>query len=168
MRKNKALQYIIQIIGWGIVFGFPLFFTWKESEVMTWSRYLGYVFVPITFMVIFYLNYFLFIDRILFRRSLLQFLLVNLGLFVALNFGLDWWHNYYFVHYVAKEAHHAGPPKLMFMLRDMMMMGLTAALSVAIRMTENWYVIEGEKQELEKARTEAELQNLKSQLNPHF
>lgn len=168
MRKNKALQYIIQIIGWGIVFGFPLFFTWKESEVMTWTRYLGYVFVPVTFMIVFYLNYFLFINRILFRRSLLQFLLVNLLLFVALNLGLDWWHHYYFAHYVAKEAHHAGPPKLMFMLRDMMMMGLTAALSVAIRMTENWYVIEGEKQELEKARTEAELQNLKSQLNPHF
>lgn len=47
-------------------------------------------------------------------------------------------------------------------------MGLTVALSVAIKMTGNWYKIQSEKQELEKARAEAELQNLKSQLNPHF
>lgn len=168
MRKNKALPYIIQIIGWGIVFGFPLFFTWKESEAMTWTRYLGYVFVPVAFMIVFYANYFLFIDRILFRRSLWQFLLANLVLFVVLKLGLEWWHHYYFVHYVSRSIPHAGPPKMMFMFRDLLMMGLTAALSVAIRMTENWYVIEGEKRELEKVRTEAELQNLKSQLNPHF
>jgi LytS/YehU family sensor histidine kinase len=48
------------------------------------------------------------------------------------------------------------------------MMALVAALSVAIRMTENWYILEQEKKELENARSEAELQNLKSQLNPHF
>ena len=48
------------------------------------------------------------------------------------------------------------------------MMALVSALSVAIRMTENWYILEQEKKELENARSEAELQNLKSQLNPHF
>ena len=47
-------------------------------------------------------------------------------------------------------------------------MALVSALSVAIRMTENWYILEQEKKELENARSEAELQNLKSQLNPHF
>lgn len=168
MRKNKALPYIIQLIGWGIVFGFPLFLTWKGPEVMTWTRYLGYVFVPVAFMIVFYANYSLLIDRILFRKNLLQFLLSNVILFIVLNLGLEWWRSYYFLHYVSRELPHAGPPKIMFMFRDLLMMGLTAALSVAIRMTENWYVIEGEKRELEKVRTEAELQNLKSQLNPHF
>ena len=43
------------MIGWGVVFSFPLFFTWKESEPMTWMRYVGYVFVPVAFMVIFYI-----------------------------------------------------------------------------------------------------------------
>lgn len=163
------MQYIIQVIVWGIVFAFPLFFTWKEAELMTWERYLGYVFAPVTFMIVFYTNYFLLIDRLLFRQKLLRFLLANLGLFVLLNIGLDWWHEYYFAHFVRNASRHSdGPPKMMFMLRDGTVMALTAALSVAIRMTENWYMIEAEKKELEKARTEAELQNLKSQLNPHF
>ena len=169
MKKNKALQYIIQVIVWGIVFGFPLFFAWKEAEAMTWVRYLGYVFVPVTFAIIFYSNYFILIDKILFRKRLIQFLLANLVLFVILSWVMDSWRGYYLIHILEDVRHHdAGPPKMMFILRDGMMMALTAALSVAIKMTENWYVIEGEKKELEKARTEAELQNLKSQLNPHF
>ena len=169
MNKNKVSQIIIHVIGWGIVFGFPLFFTWKDGSQMTWNRYLGYVFVPVTFMIVFYVNYFIFIDRLLFRKRLIQFLLANLVFFVLLNFLLDFWHEYYFANLVNDGGHAGGgPPKMMFILRDVMMMALTAALSVAIRMTENWYVIEGEKKELEKARSEAELQNLKSQLNPHF
>ena len=56
----------------------------------------------------------------------------------------------------------------MFIARDMMLMALTVALSVAIKMTGGWYETENEKQELKKAQAEAELQNLKSQLNPHF
>lgn len=170
MKKNQVLQYIIQVIVWGIVFGFPLFFTWKETESMTWVRYLGYVFVPVTFMIIFYSNYFLLIDRMLFRKRLIHFLLANVALFVILSLCLDWWHEYYIFHILGNPGHggNGGPPKMMFILRDGMMMALTAALSVAIKMTQNWYVLEGEKKELEKSRTEAELQNLKSQLNPHF
>lgn len=49
-----------------------------------------------------------------------------------------------------------------------MLLALTVALSVAIKMTGNWYRTEAEKQEIEKERTQAELKNLKSQLNPHF
>ena len=35
-------------------------------------------------------------------------------------------------------------------------------------MTAGWYKVESVRQELEKSRAEAELQHLKSQLNPHF
>lgn len=169
MRRNKVLQYIIQVIVWGIVFTFPLFFTWKEAEQMTWTKYLGYFFVPVAFLVVFYLNYFVLIDRILFQKRLFHFLLANAVLFLLLTIALDGWREYYFAHLAETViSHKDGPPKMMFILRDAMMMAMTAALSVAIRMTGNWYVIESEKKELEKARTEAELQNLKSQLNPHF
>ena len=54
------------------------------------------------------------------------------------------------------------------MLRDAVTMLLVTGLSVAIKMTGRWYRVEREKQEIEKERTQAELQNLKSQLNPHF
>ena len=49
-----------------------------------------------------------------------------------------------------------------------MMYILVSGLSVAIRVTRNWYRIETMRRDLEQSRVEAELQNLKSQLNPHF
>ena len=59
-------------------------------------------------------------------------------------------------------------PASVFMLRDMLLLGLTVALSVAIRVTGNWYRTETERRQAEQARTQAELQNLRNQLNPHF
>ena len=168
MRKSKVLRYVIQLIGWGIVFGFPLFFTWKEADSLTWVKYLGYVCLPVLSMVIFYCNYFVLIDRVLFVRGVISFLLVNLVFFAVLSLLSDAWHSWYFVHIVGDRHRAGGPPKIMFVLKNCLTMALTAALSVAIRLTENWRAIEDEKKELEKARTEAELQNLKSQLNPHF
>jgi len=60
------------------------------------------------------------------------------------------------------------PPVYFFIAWNAMLMALTVGLAVAIRMTGNWYRIEVEKQQIEKERTQAELKNLKSQLNPHF
>ena len=55
-----------------------------------------------------------------------------------------------------------------FLLRNAMMYALVAGLSVAIRITARWYEQESTRKELERVRVEAELKNLKSQLNPHF
>jgi LytS/YehU family sensor histidine kinase len=41
-------------------------------------------------------------------------------------------------------------------------------ISVAYKMTGSWFTAEAERKELERSRSEAELTNLKSQLNPHF
>lgn len=167
--KNRILQVLIHVIGWGFVFGFPLFFMLKQSNPMTWEKYLGYLFVPVYFMVVFYVNYLVMIERLLFRKKVVGFILFNLALFVVLSFCLDLWQGFYFSHFVQpSDELRPGPPRSMFILRDGVMMALVAGLSVAIRMTGNWYVVENEKNELEKARAEAVLQNLKNQLNPHF
>lgn len=145
--KNKILKFLIQVIGWGLVFGFPLFFTWKEGNSMTWVKFLGYVGVPIAFITVFYANYFIFIDRLLFRKRLLVFIIVNLFLFVLLSLCLHGWQEYYFIHFVNEGPRHSRPfpPRSVFIIRDGVMMALVSALSVAIRMTENWYILEQEK-----------------------
>ncbi|MGL5937211.1 MAG: sensor histidine kinase, partial [Phocaeicola sp.] len=60
------------------------------------------------------------------------------------------------------------PPHWMFILRDSIMLFFVAALGAAIRISTRWRKTEQQLIETEKARTEAELKNLKSQLNPHF
>lgn len=166
--KNKVLQVLIHVIIWGVIFGFPLFFN-RAEETISWVKYFGYFFVPVSFMIVFYLNYFLLINRILFRKNLVQFVLANIALFIVLSSSLHLWQNYHLNAFIREMGEmRKGPPRIVFIMRDGVMMTLIAALSVAIRMTGNWYVVENEKKELEKARAEAELQNLKSQLNPHF
>ena len=43
-----------------------------------------------------------------------------------------------------------------------------AGLSVAMKMTSYWVQVDNEKKELEKAKSLAELKNLKNQISPHF
>ncbi len=169
MKNNKKiLEVLIHVIGWGIMFGFPFFFT-KEGSPLQFTWYMGYMFVPLAFMIVFYVNYFWLIDRILFRKRLFYFLLLNIGIIISMCFALDAWLHFHFIHFVqGNEAFRPHPPKYMTFSRDFMLMGLIAGLSVAIKMTGNWYRTEGERKESEKRRTEAELKNLKNQLNPHF
>lgn len=163
------LFWLIHVIGWGIMFGFPFFFATRERNPVTLAWYMGYVFVPVAFMIVFYVNYFWLIGQVLFRKKLLQYVLLNAVLIAAVCWGLDAWMHFHFVHFAEKTASaHPGPPKFLILSRDALLMALTAGLSVAIRMTGNWYRMEAERKELERERAEAELKNLKNQLNPHF
>lgn len=166
--NKKIVQILIHVIGWGIIFCFPLFFASKGGNEITWGWYLGYFFVPVAFMAVFYTNYLGLIDRFLFRKKLVSFIVLNIILILVVGICLSAWQDYHFVHYAGAVERRPGPPKLMFIIRDYTLMVLVAALSVAIKMTGNWYKMQAEQKELERGRVEAELKNLKSQLNPHF
>lgn len=168
--NKKSLQVLIHLIGWGIIFVFPFFLISKSGNPVNLKWYLGYMFVPVSFMTIFYTNYFLLIDRILFRKRLVEFIFLNLILVLAVGFCLHLWQDFHFAH-IMKETvakRPPFPPKISFIARNFLLMGLTVGLSVAIKMTNNWYEADAGRKELEKSRAEAELKNLKNQLNPHF
>lgn len=55
-----------------------------------------------------------------------------------------------------------------FFVRDILSLIFTIGLSAAIRMSARWGQAEAARREAEKSRTEAELKNLRNQLNPHF
>ena len=61
-----------------------------------------------------------------------------------------------------------GPPRWLFWARDAFSMVLTVGLSAAIRLSKRWVKAEDARREAEKSRAEAELKNLRNQLNPHF
>lgn len=55
-----------------------------------------------------------------------------------------------------------------FLLRDFVMMSLTVALAVALRLSAKWKDMQQQRQELLAAQRASELDSLKRQLNPHF
>lgn len=165
----KGVGSIIHVVAWGILFGLPFFFTGREQQEVTVASYVRSVIVPLSFMLVFYMNYFLLVKQFLFRKYTLRFLLSNIGLiaFAILS-----------VHFLMQllpdpGVHHHRPERelkdiIFFFSVNALFYFLVAGLSVAIRMTGSWYEMESDRRELEKSSAEAELQNLKSQLNPHF
>ena len=67
--KKKSLQLIIHLLGWGIVFGIPLFFFERNSTADYIDRYLRFISAPVSLMIIFYFNYCYLIDKFLFRKQ---------------------------------------------------------------------------------------------------
>lgn len=165
----KGLGKLIHIAGWGILFCSPFFFTGRESQV-TFEGYFRSIIVPLSFMLVFYLNYGWLVRRYLFNRRTGRFLLINLLLIGATMLFVHLCMRYFY----PPEMHHpARPPRPLnetvgFFLVNAVIYSLVAGLSVAIKMTDGWYRVAAIQRELEKERAEAELQNLKSQLNPHF
>ncbi len=169
-RHIQQFEVLTHLIGWGILIGFPFFFFGKNGEPFHWAVYLRHCVVPVFFLIVFYLNYFVLIPTYLFNEQVKKFLVINLVLIIVISLGLHLWQMYsYMLMETSKEAtKHHGPPAWVFYTRDLLSLILTAALSVAIKMTGHWMRIENARREAEKARTEAELKNLRNQLNPHF
>jgi len=64
--------------------------------------------------------------------------------------------------------HGMRPPRWIFFIRDMITLLLSAAVSALLRIASRWRASEAARLEVEREKTEAELDNLKNQLNPHF
>ena len=170
MPPVKGTGHLIHIVGWGILICSPLFFTGR-SGVNSVEDYVRGIIVPLSYMSIFYINYVWLIKRFLFRRQTGRFLCCNVLLILAVM-GLVHLCMTYAIPDQMIGPPHAHPRPLRdvigFYLINVMIYSLVAGLSVAIRMTNGWYKVQANQRELERERAEAELSNLKSQLNPHF
>ena len=169
----RLIEVLTHVIGWGIVFGFPFLMMSRSGLTITWIDYLRHgSIIPLSFLIVFYVNYFFLIPRYLFEGRIRQYLLANALLIICIAAGAHLWQEYAFHTYgketVEKGGRHKGPPKWIFILRDIFSMILTIGLSAAIKMSGRWAQIEAARREAEKSRTEAELKNLRNQLNPHF
>ena len=168
MPRIKGTGHLIHIVGWGILICSPLFFTGR-SGVSSVEDYVRSIIVPLSFMSIFYINYIWLIKRFLFRRETRWFLLCNMLLILAMM-GLVHLCMTYAIPDEMMKHPHPRPlrDEIGFHAINVAIYSLVTGLSVAIRMTNGWYQVEANQRELERERAEAELSNLKSQLNPHF
>ena len=169
-KTYRSIGWIIHLVAWGIVFCMPFFFTGRNMEEVTTERYIRFIIVPLSFMALFYLDYFLLIPWYIFVQKTGKFLLVNAALIILTMIAV------HALMQLLPPPEMEMPPRpapdatevTFFLLRNAMMYALVAGLSVAIRITARWYEQESTRKELERVRVEAELKNLKSQLNPHF
>ena len=79
----KGMGKLIHIAAWAILFGLPFFFTGRESQTVTVLSYMRSMIVPLSFVLVFYANYFVLIDHFLFSKHPWKFLLCNVVLIAA-------------------------------------------------------------------------------------
>ena len=164
-----TVEVMVHLIAWGIVFAFPIAMMSRSGLNVRWQDYLRSFLMVATYATVFYTNYFVLVPRYLSQGRVRQMLVYNvvlMGLMVlALHFGMEFLSH---TMHPDRQPHPMGPPKTVFMLRDIGSMILTAGLSAAIKMSRRWTQLEAARREAEQRRTEAELKNLRNQLNPHF
>lgn len=166
-RSSKPLAVYIHVVIWILIFASPLIFEDWTSH-FSWKNYLYHVEMPVIFCIIFYLNYCLLVPQYYMQKRYVRYLVYN----VVMIAGFMCFQHGWLLPYM-REIHEATqnlkpvnngfprPPRMVFIARDLVMLGLTAGLGATIRMSSQW-------QEAETARQEAELKNLRNQLNPHF
>jgi LytS/YehU family sensor histidine kinase len=104
------------------------------------------------------------------KKRWVVFFVANLLLISTISVLLYLWHGYYFTNLAGIPMEHIPPPRnsFVFISRDMFFMMLTASMAVAIRVTLEWQHTDREKAKMEIVASQAEIKNLKNQLNPHF
>ena len=165
---RRPLEILIHIISWGIMFGFPFFFVERGNGNINWMAYIRHLAVPLSFMIAFYVNYFILVPRYLFQSQAKRYIVYNIIFLCVIGILLHLWQSLTFDPSFAPKAKRPGmPPGWLFFLRDMLSLVFTIGLSAAIRMSARWTQNEAARKEAERNRAEAELKNLRNQLN-HF
>lgn len=170
--KNSVITAIaLHLLVWGILFSFPIFFTPPDTPLSTvYVRTL----LPLLFTAfIFYINYFLLIDRILFRNQLVLFVILNLALILGSIWGQEWLKDW-----IWGEQNHSGASRqgrggdssrrAFYLFRTAFSLALTVGVSVATRIMQRWASSEASRKNLETEQLKSTLAHLQYQIQPHF
>ena len=168
--QNTYTVVIVHVLLWGMILVAPYFFMDREN-IFRWDMFVRSSPDMLGLLFIFYINYFFLIDKFLFKGNTYQFIFYNILFVVAMLFLMHYGNE--FIRTLSNQPmrRHGRRMKVspwLFIIRNATTLVTMVGLSVALKMTFQWFIAENEMKELEKAKTEAELQNLKNQISPHF
>ena len=77
-RKSRSFMILIHLICWVLIMSFPFLFIFDQDDSsMDWQEYFRRSGPVISYCILFYLNYFMLIPKLLFRERQKRFLAVN-------------------------------------------------------------------------------------------
>ena len=146
------------------------------DEDLTLNMYLRRSPYPLVIVIAFYLNYlWLAPHYLMVKHQQTKFWIMETVMVLVLSIGINQWMIFdYHQHRQEQTALHRPVPKnkktVMFFgfIRDLYFITATATLGCAIPISRRWIQSEKDRQKAEVARQEAEIKNLRNQVNPHF
>ena len=160
---------VLPLLTWLGIFLMPLLVTMLEGQSKPFSWYATNFFLTLSICLMYYLNYFVLVERYLVRQRVKQFVLANF-LAASVLSAADYLMVGVWLLGVDDNAKEniLMQSTIIFFLVLNVLFALVISLSVAIRMTASTYVSGIKLADARKTQAETELSNLKSQLNPHF
>jgi len=173
---------LVHIAVWAFLLLFPLlFYTPGDTVSVLWNRAIRASGSSVCYIILFYANYLWLVPKLYFNDKKKRFYAINVAFIVAaLVIVVMWWET---SHHMIPEVRIPDgfkatpppprksllpPPAQMLLFYNLISFTLTVVLSVALRLSERTKQLENERHETERRHSEAELMNLRSQLNPHF
>lgn len=169
--KTQFRAYIgLNVIAWAIIVVWPILQGMSDGSTLseiTGGHFATYIGLPVMFVVLFYVDYYFLFDKLWKRdgRGRLWFLIINLLLILAISIGSFFWQQYF------RELFGLGGRPQLFSHTVMyygVVLMMTAGLAITLRYTLDYMREEMKNRRLESEQREAELRNLRAQLNPHF
>ena len=156
------------VLVWLFIFTSPLFFNHDLGGIDIYAYLRGSLF-PMTLFIVFYTNYFILVPKMFMYGSKRNFFIADILLIVAVSFVLQEALSCFppAPHHI-KGPHFYMPPRWLFIARDTATMLLAAGFALTIRLSNQWRKAESARKEAEIGKREAELKNLRNQINPHF
>jgi len=155
---------LVHLLFWAAFLLLPLVFIDAYEDRIRFLRFWGYQIVLTA--IYYYLNYLIFIPRILFRKKLALYVLT---LFLVLGLMMIVTHFYREILHnlgIYKHREEGFDWKVVFI--PLYPCILAFGISTFVRLTGQWMMGERHKQDLENEKLISELGFLKSQINPHF
>lgn len=172
---NKKVPLVLHILFCVVAFLMPLLAMSKGDEI-DYRFYLSYLIHMGGLIFIFYINYLFLIDKFLFKRKFIHYFVINALIIIAVVAIRNVLGDIVWASEIIgsastqqkEESHPKPPPAIMRYLGDYISMVFFVGMSVALRATMRWHKDSINLESIKAHQFEADLKNLRSQLNPHF
>ena len=170
MHKNKNITTFSHILVWLVLFSMPCLLSYGQEQEI--KRLIAHFWIPLVFSaIIFYFNYFVLIDKFLFSKKMVQFVIINGVIIMVFLFFKEFIEDTFFSDLIKKRSNDNGndrPPFKMFVYLQILSYLAPLLFSIAIKTTKRWVKTEAERKEAANFKLKSELQHLHYQLQPHF
>ena len=170
MDKNIKITIFSHLLVWFVLFSLP--YVLSSGQEQDINRVIAHFWIPVVFYaIIFYLNYFVLIDWLLFAERTFTFIIINLAIIALLSLLKEQIESAFFQALFKKSSEskvRVGPPLKMLIYVQVISYMAPLLFSIAIKSTKRWVKIEAERKEATNIKLQSELQHLHYQLQPHF
>lgn len=165
---NRHIAGMCHIALWAFLFLSPL--TYWRGTGFNGLHYLMTCMQPLFLMIVFYLNYLVLAPKLFVEGKHRYDLLINVVLLTVMGVTLHYWMIYtneiFNTHAIRRTYDLLGT--ISYIVRDSLNLAGFAAGATALALARQWVSTDQKLKEAEAARAQAELKNLRNQINPHF